>query len=202
MTPAMLQLYVARHGETALNAQWRYQGSTDCPLNEQGHAQARLLAQRLPASITHLIASPLQRALQTADAIASARGLPVDIEAAFRERDYGAFEGLNREETIERYPDLIARRIAQRWDEAPPGGETVRQAVHRIELGLLALQQRFDGQPVHLALVAHGFVARAVDWLLTGPPEAAFYTAPMMGNAEFRHYPSMRLRASAGLARA
>ncbi|TAK80881.1 MAG: histidine phosphatase family protein [Aquabacterium sp.] len=185
-----MQLYVARHGETELNAQQRYQGSSDYPLNEQGLAQARELAARLPAGITRVVASPLLRAQQTAQAVSDRTGVPVVTIAGFRERCYGAFEGLNREQTIERYPDLIARRIAQQWDDAPPGGETMRQAVGRVEQALLDLHAQQQGQVV--LLVAHGFVARAVRWLLLRAAEDAFYAEPMIDNCEFQHYPLVR----------
>src|SRR4051812_34850023 len=67
-----ITLYVARHGQTALNQQQRFQGSTDAPLNDEGCAQAELLSQRLPAGITRIVASPLLRARQTAEYVAKA----------------------------------------------------------------------------------------------------------------------------------
>ncbi|AKJ31253.1 histidine phosphatase family protein [Caldimonas brevitalea] len=182
-----MKLYIARHGQTDLNAQMRYQGSSDWPLNDEGLRQAQLLAERLPGDIDHIIASPLLRAQQTAQAVAGTRGLPVVTMPQFRERDYGCFEALNREDILARYAELWHAKIAQQWDAAPPGGETVREVVQRVEAGLVELQARLPGATV--LLVAHGFVARAVHFLLTRLHEAEFYLEPMLGNADFLHYP-------------
>lgn len=187
---ARITLYLARHGETDLNVELRYQGRTDAQLNELGWTQAAQLAERLPTEITRIVASPLQRAQQTASVVSRRRGLPVLTMSEFRERDFGVFEGLNREDAMTRYPELWARNIAQLWDEAPPGGETIREVVQRVEQGLRCLEVGHPGETV--LLVAHGFIARAVRYLVLRWPEDDFYLEPMMGNAEFQHYPSLQ----------
>ncbi|HSD38516.1 MAG TPA: histidine phosphatase family protein [Rhodocyclaceae bacterium] len=179
-------LYVARHGQTAFNKQQRFQGSTDLPLDEEGCAQAELLAQRLPAGITRIIASPLLRARQTAGYVAKTHGLKVVLMEDFRERDYGVFEGLNRQELETQYAEIWRRKIAQQWDDAPPGGETMRETFQRVQVGLQLLATQQPGETV--LLVAHGFVARAVRAILTQQAEADFFTTPMLGNAEFETY--------------
>ncbi|WP_176256705.1 histidine phosphatase family protein [Derxia lacustris] len=183
-----MKLYMARHGQTDLNAQQRFQGSSDPPLNAAGIAQAEELARRLPAGLTRIVASPLQRARQTAEIVAASHGLPVLLMGEFRERCYGVFEGLSREDIEARYPELWARRIARHWDDGPPGGETMRQAVDRVDAALAALRAEHAGETV--LLVAHGFVARAVHLLLRALPPEAFYDAPMIGNAEFEVFES------------
>lgn len=188
--PNPIHLYLARHGETDLNAQMRYQGSTDRPLNELGWSQARLLAERVPPQVSRIVASPLLRAQQTASLVAQARGLPIVTLTEFRERDFGVFEALNLAETQLQYPELYARRIAQQWDEAPPGGETIREVVARVQDGLLRLETDYGGESV--LLVAHGFIARAVRYLVKRWPETDFYAEAMMGNAEVHHYPELR----------
>ena len=70
-----MKLYLARHGETDLNIDDRYQGISDAPLNARGIDQARALALALPLDVTRIVSSPLQRALQTAQAVGTARGL-------------------------------------------------------------------------------------------------------------------------------
>ncbi len=180
------KLYVARHGQTALNKQQRFQGSTDLPLDEEGCAQAVLLAERLPADITYIIASPLLRARQTAEYVAKVHGLEVVLMDAFRERDYGVFEGLNRQELETQYAEIWQRKIVQQWDDAPPGGETMRETFLRVQAGLERIAARHAGETV--LLVAHGFVARAVRAILTQQDEADFFKTPMLGNAEFETY--------------
>ncbi|WP_051378041.1 histidine phosphatase family protein [Derxia gummosa] len=184
-----MRLYMARHGQTDLNAQQRFQGTSDPPLNAEGIAQAEALALRLPPGLTRIVASPLRRAHQTAAIVAARHGLPVLLMEGFRERAYGVFEGLCREEIEARYPELWARRIARHWDDGPPGGETMRAAVERVRAALDALAAEHAGETV--LLVAHGFVARAVHLLLRELPPEAFYDAPMIGNAEFEFFDAL-----------
>ncbi len=91
----MTDLLLIRHGETAWNRVRRMQGHIDIGLNEAGQRQAQSLARALqnepPAAI---YASDLQRARDTAQAVADVHQLPVHINIALRERCYGAFEGL------------------------------------------------------------------------------------------------------------
>ena len=181
-----MKLYMARHGQTDLNAQQRFQGSSNPPLNAAGIAQAEELARQLPPGLTRIVASPLRRAHQTAEIVAASHGLPVLLIDDFRERCYGVFEGLSREDIEQRYPELWARRIARHWDDGPPGGETMRQAVDRVGAALALLGATHRGETV--LLVAHGFVARAVHMLLRDLPPHAFYDAPMIGNAEFEFF--------------
>jgi probable phosphoglycerate mutase len=168
----------------------RYQGSTDRPLNELGWSQARVLAEQVPQEVTRIVASPLLRAQQTASTVSQARSLPIVTLPEFRERDFGVFEALSLQETKDRYPELYRRKVAQQWDEAPRGGETIREVVVRVQAGLLRLEADYGGESV--LLVAHGFIARAVRYLVMRWPETDFYVEPMMGNAEIQHYPALR----------
>ena len=63
-----MRLLLARHGETAWNAEGRYQGQEDIPLSPVGEAQARALGVRLrEVRIDRAVASPLARASRTAE---------------------------------------------------------------------------------------------------------------------------------------
>ncbi|MEC5397797.1 histidine phosphatase family protein [Uliginosibacterium sp. H1] len=181
-----MKLYLARHGQTALNREQRFQGSLDAPLDDTGIAQAVLLAEKLPTDISRIVSSPLLRARQTAESVAALRGLPVHLVEEFRERHYGVFEGLNRQELETRHAELWQRGIVRLWDEAPPGGETMRAVRSRVEQGLLRLHREHAGETV--LLVAHGFVARMVHFLLHDLPEADIHQCTMLGNAEFGVY--------------
>src|SRR5271165_4072006 len=95
-------LYLARHGETDWNRTGRWQGQTDIPLNEAGKEQARELGVRLcGAGIRTIGSSDLARARETAEIASKELGLALGyLDAAFRERAYGIFEGLTREQCI------------------------------------------------------------------------------------------------------
>jgi broad specificity phosphatase PhoE len=155
-------LYVTRHGETNFNAQGRYAGSTDVPLNETGIKQARELAGRLSGmKFDVVVSSPMLRARQTADIVCAELGMEYIIYPQFAERNVGVYEGLTKAEIMERYPDLWAKNCTSLADDAPDGGETLRQACSRIDEGLDKLKQEYPDKTV--LLICHGFVARAIN---------------------------------------
>ena len=95
----MTTLLLARHGETDWNRELRIQGSSDIELNELGRQQARYLAQELTdVDLEAVYASHLSRARATAEAVAAAHGLQVNIDPRLRERSFGSWEGLTRED--------------------------------------------------------------------------------------------------------
>ena len=184
-----LTLLLARHGQTDLNVDERWQGRLDQPLNVTGLAQAQQLALDLPIGIDAIVASPMQRARQTAEPSARRLGLPVRLDADFRERDFGVFEGLTEAEAALRFPELAARQVAYRWDEEPPGAESTRAVVGRVARGLQRLREQHDGQTV--LLVLHGFVVRCLRHLVDGVGEEDFFAAARIPNGSFltRHLP-------------
>lgn len=162
----MRRILLARHGQTSWNALGRLQGHTDIELDDVGREQARGLAARLAAAeLTAVWASDLSRARQTGEIVAAALGLPPpDVDPDLRERHYGVFEGLSRDECATQHPEAWQDWIAQRG--APPGGETRPDAAARMAraLGRIAAG---SGGPV--LVVSHGGVMRL--WLmnLLGP---------------------------------
>ncbi len=154
-------ILLIRHGETAWNAERRLQGHLDIALNAEGERQAALLAAALAGErIDAIIASDLSRARQTAAAVASMHGLPVQVDAALRERCYGGFEGLLYTEIAQRFPLQFAAWQARDVDAVlPPGancGETFRQFNRRVTEALQRWAAAHPGKT--LALVAHGGV--------------------------------------------
>lgn len=154
-------ILLIRHGETAWNAEKRLQGHIDIALNAEGERQAALLGGALATEpIDHIISSDLQRARQTAEAIARARGMQVDIDPALRERCYGGFEGLLYSEIAARFPLEFAAWQARDVDGVlPPGanrGESFRQFFARAIGAITAHATTHPGKTI--ALVAHGGV--------------------------------------------
>jgi probable phosphoglycerate mutase len=87
-------VFLCRHGETALNASGRIRGLSDPDLNTAGRQQADALALTLqPTSPQLVLASPLRRTVQTAEAIAAACGLTVEVTDDLIDRDYGPQNG-------------------------------------------------------------------------------------------------------------
>jgi broad specificity phosphatase PhoE len=90
-----------RHGESIGNAESRWQGQSDYALTEQGRAQARALAERWKseaAKFDLIVSSPLVRAKETAEIIASALGAKIELDPLLLERNIGEMEGLTMEE--------------------------------------------------------------------------------------------------------
>jgi probable phosphoglycerate mutase len=156
-----LNIILIRHGETAWNAERRLQGHLDIPLNPEGERQAKLLAEALaPEAIDLVVSSDLQRARQTAQAVATARKLTVHTEPGLRERCYGGFEGMLYAEIEQRFPVEFAAWQARDIDGVLPdgknSGETFREFYARATDAILAIAAAHPGR--NIALVAHGGV--------------------------------------------
>lgn len=161
----MTELLLIRHGETDWNAERRLQGFLDIGLNDRGRQQAAALAQALHDEVLDaVIASDLQRAVDTAQALALPRGLTVQTTPGLRERCYGAFEGLRYDEIAGHFPQAHASWMAREIDARfPPGqqsAETLREFSTRAVEGVIALAQRHAGQKI--AIVTHGGVLDCV----------------------------------------
>ena len=153
-------LFLVRHGETDWNAEGRWQGQTDVPLNPRGREQAREVAGRLrSAGLASIASSDLLRARTTAEIVAAELGLAVShLDAALRERRFGCFEGLTREEVLARYPEAWARYVADPGP-APPGGESRDELLGRLLPAVTSAAARLPG-PV--LVVMHGGAMRAL----------------------------------------
>jgi len=171
--PEARVLFFSRHGETAWNREERWQGQTDIGLNDRGRAQAVALAGRLTGrGIRHITASDLSRARETAEIIARHLGVAdVAVDADLRERGYGVFEGLTREQCETQHPDDWGRYLADRT-HTPTRAELQEQVITRMRaaVGRAAARAADHGHPV--LIVGHGGSIRALLHADTGvrPP--------------------------------
>jgi broad specificity phosphatase PhoE len=137
-------LYYVRHGETDFNSEGRLQGRRDTVLNAHGRRQAAecgallhdLFARdrRQPGDFEY-VSSPLKRARETMEILRATLGLePHDykIDARLIEIAYGEWEGLTLPEIEKRSAGILTQREGDKWDFAPPGGESYRQLATRI----------------------------------------------------------------------
>ncbi len=139
----MTTLLLARHGETDWNRELRIQGSSDIALNELGRRQAQALAQELEhVELDAIYSSDLSRARETAAAVAALHGLEVRLDARLRERAFGSWEGLTRE-------DIAALPDGSRHD-----GEDDDQVRERVLEAIQAIADAHPGENV--LVVAHG----------------------------------------------
>lgn len=155
-------LVLVRHGQTAWNAQQRFLGRSDIPLDEVGHAQAKALHAAIGQPFPRLYTSPLARASQTAGYLHPDPQPISDLQ----ELDQGDLEGLSGEEAFRRYPDFF-----RAWRNDPtampcPGGEGLEECQERCWLAARALVAAHPGELV--AAVAHQFVIASICCAVTG----------------------------------
>ena len=116
------RVFLVRHGRTSLNADGRLRGLLDPPLDEVGEREVAELAQELSNHrIVRILASPLTRAMQTAQAIGEATWLPVTALSGLLDRDYGEWAGALESEVIRRFGSV----------DAAPGVEPIGVVVER-----------------------------------------------------------------------
>lgn len=154
----MATLFLARHGQTDWNAERRWQGHADPPLNERGRAEARALAELLKGrGVARIYSSDLARARETAETVGTALGLPVELDPRLREVDVGEWSGLTSSEIEERYPEGVRRRRAggTGWTE----GEPFEAMAERVVEALRDIGARHPGEMA--LVVSHGGPLRA-----------------------------------------
>ena len=157
------RVVLLRHGRTAWNAERRFQGQLDPPLDDVGRAQAHEVAPLIAALDPDLIvSSDLRRAAETAAVVAEYVGLPVRLDPGLRERDLGHWQGLTRDEVRARYPDEFARWSAG-LDVTERGGESREATADRAEAAFEALPAAGT-----VVLVTHGGTSLALASRLLG----------------------------------
>jgi broad specificity phosphatase PhoE len=160
-------IYYIRHGETAWNAEGRFQGSQDIPLNDLGRTQAvasgEILARLLArdghaAAALPYVASPLGRARLTMELARGALQLPAaeySVDDRLREIGYGQWEGLTLPEMELNDAATFALRQVDKWTVAAPSGESYASVTLRV-------RDWFDSLLVDTVAVAHGGTMRAL----------------------------------------
>jgi len=176
------ELLIVRHGETDWNAQLRFQGHADQPLNETGRAQAHALADELAGlRVDAVYSSDLARARETAEILAARLRVPVTTLRELREIDVGNWEGLTREEIDARFPD--GTRARRRGEIAWSGGETYDDLAARALPALVRIGNAHPGGRV--VVVGHGGTIRALRAHVDGVTVAEHRrTLPAIANCE------------------
>ena len=145
-------LMVLRHGQTAWNAEERFQGRLDIPLNERGRSQAKGHGEALKKLLQNkaidprrvcVHASPLGRAQETARIACETAGIPIKIQNDGRlaEQYYGEWEGKLFQEIRTAYPDVWAMRLNDPLSYTPKGGEPGSSVKKRMTEALLESEE-------------------------------------------------------------
>ena len=153
-----VQLFIARHGETLDNANGLILGRRDPPLSEVGRQQsARLAVEAAGLGVVAVWFSPLLRARQTAAIVADAIGVAPTILDNLIESARGSWEGQPVAQIARSSPELHAAFEAAEKDFAFPGGESLREQVHRTRSAL----DLVAAGPAPALVVAHAGTIRA-----------------------------------------
>src|SRR5215213_8361334 len=160
-------IYYIRHGETAWNAEGRFQGSQDIPLNDLGRTQAaaagRILAGLIArdghaATALPFVSSPLGRARLTMELVRETLHLPpadYTVDDRLREIGYGQWEGLTLPQMQLHDAATFTARQQDKWTVAAPSGESYASVTLRMRVW-------FDSLLVDTVAVAHGGTMRAL----------------------------------------
>lgn len=147
---------MARHGATELSLEKRFsgRGGFDAPLAPLGERQAEALAFELATrrDIERIVASPLLRTRQTAQIVADALGLPVEVMDGFAECGFGEWDGRTFAEVREMWPRELEEWLSS-TAVAPPGGESFEACQSRVLGARAELVERYPGERV--LVVAH-----------------------------------------------
>lgn len=131
----MAKLILLRHLQSQWNKENRFTGWTDIPLSKEGIESAEEVAGKLSGfKIDKVYTSPLIRNKETVSLILKNLGkedLPVVADKALDERNYGKLTGLNKDEVKKQYGEERVRAWRRSWDEAPPGGESLKDVYER-----------------------------------------------------------------------
>jgi broad specificity phosphatase PhoE len=154
-----MQLILIRHGETLWNKEERVQGRSDIELSAVGIEQARLLALSLKDQpICAIHASPLKRALQTAQIINEFHRQEIKTHSDLMEMDQGDFEGFSFKELIATQKDFLDKWIANPASVQMPNGESLAGLQERAWRAL----ETIINQKKDALVVAHNFTIAAI----------------------------------------
>jgi broad specificity phosphatase PhoE len=167
-------VYIARHGQTAWNAEFRLQGQADTDLNALGREQATGNGHRLAALVGNsqefdFVASPMKRTRETMERIRAAMKLD---PGAYRtdprlvEVNFGDWQGYTFAELEMRYPGASGARALDKWNFQPPG-----EGAESYQMLLVRVKPWFDALNRKTVCVTHGGVMRTLFRFVLGMAE-------------------------------
>lgn len=170
----MTRIILVRHGQTEWNREERFRGQEDIPLNATGREQARRVAYRLGNDpITAVYASPLHRSIQTAEIIAAAHGLDVQVDEAFLDINYGTWAGLSPAEVAARDPEMYHLWCTAPHLVRPPRGECLEDVRTRVLRGIEHIVLRHP--EATSVVVGHQVVNKVLLCAILGLDNSAFW---------------------------
>lgn len=177
-----MKIYITRHGETQWNKEGRMQGWSNSHLSEQGILDAKRLGKRLKdVDLKCIYASPLGRAIETAELIRGDKDIPIIRCEGLKEINFGAWEGLTTSEIERRYPEQIHNFWNRPGLYKPVGGESYEQIIYRVSKVLAEIVATEWGGDV--LIVTHGVTKKAIYKIVKNLPLENFWGPPLPHNA-------------------
>lgn len=169
-------IHLVRHGQTAYNREDVFRGLTDVPLDETGRWQAEAVGRAIAARVhdnASVLSGPLARVRQTAQAIASATGFPLEIEAALTDLSFGQWEGKRRDVVAAQYPELY-----DTWQTNPaqcrfPAGDSYQHFAGRVTAAYDAIASRKERTVI---IVSHRVVLKIIVCHVLGIGAGGFWS--------------------------
>lgn len=150
----MTHLFLVRNGETAWNAEGRYQGQANPELNQRGVEQAKRVAETLRGiQFDAAYTSDLDRAHSTAE-ILSEDGMWILSDSRWREMSFGEWEGKRFEEIAELDSDRLREWVKDPVASPPPGGESLLELSERVRSAAIELCEQYPNGNV--LVITHG----------------------------------------------
>ena len=185
-------LTLLRHGESEGNAIDIVQGKSDYPLTAKGIQQARTLAalwQTIQASFDGplfetVITSPLTRARQTAEIVAGALNLPVELDPIWIERGFGSLDGWPITDILKLTPPVDFHHP---YEPPGEGGESSVDLFLRASQALRSVLKRQAGRYL---IVSHGAILNMVVYAILGITPQGHYNSPRFrfGNTAYANF--------------
>jgi alpha-ribazole phosphatase len=145
-----MTIYLIRHGKTEANEKHLYCGSTDLPLSVTGRQELQNI--RYDIKNVRFIASGMKRTAETMHILFG--DIPYEIDARFREVDFGIFE-MHSYEQLKDTPEYQAWLADDNEANIPPQGESGMQMKRRV---LQALSEIVEDT----CIITHGGVIAAM----------------------------------------
>lgn len=180
-------IYLCRHGQTFHNREGRLQGRSESDLTPLGRAQAAAMGDMLfdllrrdPPADWRIVASPLRRARDTAEAIGARLGLSVTTDERLVEIDVGEWSNRLREDVRGENPHLVGDDA---WGFHAPGGETYEAMMARITDWL---DEQVAEPERRLIVVSHGVAGRLLRGVYAGLSKAETLRQDIPQDAVYR----------------
>ena len=166
-------ILLARHGETAWNRELVFRGTHDIALNENGRRQGELLAGALVGRhIAAAYASPLGRAVETAELALAGRSVSIKTDERLRDFCYGDWQGITEAQVKVRWPKEYAAWVNEPQSLRVPGGDTLAEVSWAAFAALEQWAGAHEGQTI--AVFAHRVVNKLLVLAALGLPLERF----------------------------